>query len=393
MSQSADRALYLLQTYIAQTATDAEKRELMDYMLEAEDSMELKACMLDVWEHSGEQPQASQVDWDDMFKRIINEDKVITMPVKTINRWRRRVAAAAILLFLLTGTYFIISRPDKGKEDNISQVIAFHDVKAPETNKATITLENGNIVSLDNALNGLLAAEGNVSIIKLSDGRLVYQPGKGSLVKKVSFNTLYNPKGSRVVDMTLSDGSRVWLNAGSSITYPVVFTSEERVVKIEGEAYFEVEHHTAWPFKVHKNEMTVTVLGTRFNISAYQEEPLLVTLLEGSVNVNKGTDRVVLKPGQQAAVESRITINDNVNTEAVMAWKQGYFELEGASVRKIMNQLSRWYDVPVVYEGPAPDRIFGGQLSHTSSLSDIIKVLQAGNLNIKFNGKEIIVAK
>lgn len=393
MSPSADRITILLQSYISGTATVAEKQELMNHMLDAEDSEALQLCIRETWELSRTGAAANQVDWDSMFDRIINNDKVIAMPAvpgKSFRLWTR-IAAAAILLLLLAGSYFIILRKDPEPEQ-VTLVKPAEDVKAPVVNKATITFENGSVVALD-SMNGLLAEESGVRIVKLSDGSVVYQNKNGETVKKVLHNTLHNPKGSRVVDMTLTDGSRVWLNAGSSITYPVIFTGEERLVTVKGEAYFEVKHDAARPFKVHNNEMMVTVLGTRFNVSAYEGEPLLVTLLQGSVKLNKGTAEALLKPGQQADITSAITVNNNVNTEAVMAWKQGYFELEGASVKKIMNQLSRWYDVPVVYDGVITERKFGGQLSHTSSLSDIIKVLQAGNLDIKFNEGKIIVGK
>lgn len=393
MSQSADRITHLLQSYISGTATVTEKQELMNHMLDAEDSEALRLCIREAWELSFTGTAANQVDWDSMFERIINDDKVITMPAvprKGFRLWTR-IAAAAILLLLLAGSYFIITRKDPEPEQ-VTLVKPVEDVKAPKANKATITFENGSVVALD-SMNGLLAEEPGVRIVKLNDGSVVYQTQNGETVKNVLHNTLHNPKGSKVVDMTLTDGSRVWLNAGSSITYPVVFTGEDRSVTVNGEAYFEVKHHATRPFKVHKGEMTVTVLGTRFNVSAYGEEPLLVTLLQGSVKVNKGITEALLKPGQQADLTSAITINNNVNTEAVMAWKQGYFELEGASVKNIMNQLSRWYDVPVVYDGVIPERKFGGQLSHTSNLSDVIKILQAGNLNIKFNEGKIIVGK
>lgn len=392
MSQSADRITYLLQSYLSGTATVMEKQELMNHMLDAEDSEALRRCIREAWELSRTGTAANQVDWDSMFDRIINEDKVITMPAVPGKRfrWWARIAAA-ILLLLLAGSYFTITRKDPEPEQ-VNLVKPVEDIQAPTTNKATITFENGNVVALD-SMNGLLAEDAGVRIVKLSDGRVVYQNKNGETVKNVLHNTLHNPKGSRVVDMTLTDGSRVWLNAGSSITYPVVFTGEERSVSVKGEAYFEVKHDAIRPFKVHKNEVTITVLGTRFNVSAYEGEPWLVTLLQGSVKVNKGITKALLKPGQQADITSAVTVNNKVNTEAVMAWKQGYFELEGASVKKIMNQLSRWYDVPVVYDGVIPERKFGGQLSHTSSLSDIIKILQAGNLNIQFNEGKIIVGK
>jgi transmembrane sensor len=192
--------------------------------------------------------------------------------------------------------------------------------------------------------------------------------------------------------MTLSDGTQVWLNAGSSVTYPVAFTGYERKVMITGEAYFEVAHNAAKPFIVSKGAMSVKVLGTHFNVNAYDDEAAIkVTLLEGSVEVSNAKVKQLLKPDQQAEVNSMIAINDNVNIDAVMAWKNGFFHFGNTGFGDVMKQVSRWYDVEVVYSGQVPERTFGGEIPREANLSQLIQILNESKINCRVEGKKLII--
>ena len=270
-------------------------------------------------------------------------------------------------------------------------------MKAPETNKAMITLANGQKVYLDSAVNGTLAMQGNVKLVKLANGQIAYQTASGETINEIKYNTLTNPRGSKVIDMTLADGSQVWLNAGSSVTYPVAFVGNERRVAITGEAYFEVAHNTAMPFKVSKGEMEVTVLGTHFNVNAYDDESdIKVTLLEGSVKVIKGPStgsglQTVLKPGQQAQVTNEVKVVNDADLEQVMAWKNGLFNMKGTDLAALMRQVARWYDVQVSYEGPQQQKSFGGSINRDVDLSDVLKALEQYGIHFRMEKGKVII--
>ena len=243
---------------------------------------------------------------------------------------------------------------------------------------------------LDSASNGSLATEGNTRIEKLSDGQIVYT---GKETGEMEYNTLTVPRGSKIASITLSDGTKVWLNSSSSLTYPVAFAGNERDVKISGEAYFEVAHNAAKPFKVIKGETLITVLGTHFNVNAYEDESSIkVTLLQGAVKVDRGTLTKLLKPGQQAQVSSDIKINNEVNVDEVMAWKNGEFQFgEAADIHSIMREIARWYDVDIEYKGDISGHI-GGTISRDENVSQVLSMLEmTGAVKFLIEGKKIVV--
>ncbi len=344
--------------------------------------------------------------WKRLEATVDKESLEAVVPVHRIHLLRRswfRYAAVAILLIgLTTAIVFTVNRPRNFSETNIAKVQA-NDVKAPEKNKARITLADGKTISLDSLKSGLLAQQNNVKLVKLADGQIAYQSEDGMVVKELQYNTLSNPRGSNVIDMTLSDGSHVWLNAGSSVTYPVAFVGNERRVKISGEAYFEISHDASRPFKVGKADMEVTVLGTHFNVNAYDDESdIKVTLLEGSVKVTsiQHQESKSIRPGQQAVILSSnqqpgnvtgITVNSGVNLDEVMAWKNGVFNFNKLSLQEVLRQLSRWYDVEVVYEGNVAPKKFGGESPRNLDLSEILEGLQAIGMHFQIDGKKLIV--
>jgi ferric-dicitrate binding protein FerR (iron transport regulator) len=316
------------------------------------------------------------------------------------NRRRRLgwVAAAAVLVAGITTALIVSSvrRSSAPRQDVASQPLP-SDVKAPRTSRATITLANGQQVALDSLNKGLLALQGNIKLVKLSDGQIAYQAASGQIIREALYNTLYNPRGSKVINITLSDGSHVWLNAGSSINYPVAFVGKERKVAITGEAYFEVFHDASRPFYVRKGNVEVKVLGTHFNVNAYDDEASIkVTLLEGAVRVLN----VTLSPGQQALVavtgrkddeNASLHIISNPDLEAVMAWKEGLFNFNKVPLQDVLRQLARWYDVDVEYQGAVTTKILGGEMQRDLNLSEVLDGLRDIGVHFRIEGKKLIV--
>ena len=299
----------------------------------------------------------------------------------------RMVAAASVLFVIFFGTYFYVTKPSS--KTLVNQPIVKKDVMAPSSSKATITLANGQIVALDGISSGtLVASQGAVNVMKTEDGQIVY---KGTS-KEIAYNTLYNPRGSKVISLRLNDGSIVWLNSQSSIRYPVAFVGDERQVEITGEAYFEVGKNLTKKFIVASNGLNIEVLGTHFNVNSYNDNKnIKVTLLEGSVKIIKGAGTFILKPGQQAQVANEIQVLNGANIESVMAWKNGFFSFSGTSVEELMNILGRWYNVEIVFNKSIPNRQFGGQIATSANLSQVVKVLNESELKCALlNGKLVI---
>ncbi len=288
----------------------------------------------------------------------------------------RMVAAASVLFVIFFGTYFYVTKPSS--KTLVNQAIVKKDVMAPLSSKATITLANGQIVELDAISSGtLVASQGAVNVMKTEDGQIVYR----GTSKEIAYNTLYNPRGSKVISLRLNDGSIVWLNSQSSIRYPVAFVGDERQVEITGEAYFEVAKNLTKKFIVASNGLNIEVLGTHFNVNSYNDNKnIKVTLLEGSVKIIKGGGTCILKPGQQAQVAKEIQVLNGANIESVMAWKNGFFSFSGTSVEELMNILGRWYNVEIVFNKSIPNRQFGGQIAKSANLSQVVKVLNESEL-------------
>lgn len=300
-------------------------------------------------------------------------------------RWVR-YAAAAILIFIVGAylwNYTQKERPSRAAPDPYA---VKNDV-LPGGDRAVLTLSNGKQVMLDDAANGVLATEGNAKVIKQKSGQIVYSTASGIRNKEVLYNTMSTPRGGQY-QLTLPDGSRVWLNAMSSITYPVLFSAKTRNVSITGEAYFEVEKNPAQPFIVKTRAESITVLGTHFNIRAYENEgPVKTSLLEGSVKV---ADQI-LKPGQ-AFVNGKIV---TTSVDQDVAWKNGYFNFNGADLQVVMQQLERWYDIEVVYKGQSsPGKYqFHGEMQRSLRLSQVIRILNAMEIQFNIEGKKLIVTQ
>jgi len=301
------------------------------------------------------------------------------------------MAAAAVLVFIVCGLWFLVGREGDGKPSVAVTPKVKQDI-APGGDKAILTLADGTQVVLDTANNGALTKQGNVTVIKLN-GQLAYNK-QGGIPTEVLYNTISTPRGGQY-QLVLSDGSKVWLNAESSLRFPTAFAGKERRVELTGEGYFEVAHNAEKPFHVKVNDMEVQVLGTHFNINSYSdEEAVKTTLLEGSVKVSKGDKMVLLHPGQQAVVQpegAEIKVGYDVDTEEVVAWKNGLFVFNNTPLATIMKQLERWYDVEVVYQGKVPQDRFNGSISRNNNLSEVLKVLEYSDIKFRVEGKTITV--
>ncbi|MNK02934.1 fec operon regulator FecR [compost metagenome] len=346
--------------------------------------------------------QELEADLKDLQGRIAK-----THVVKRINLWPRVAIAATILCFLSISFYFYT----KLKNNNdITQIAADKDIAAGK-NKAILTLANGAKISITDALNGDLVKESGVVISKTSDGQLVYKvtdkttSSTGSLK---GYNTIETPRGGQY-QVVLPDGTNVWLNALSSITFPEKFTNiSERSVELKGEAYFEVVKDKKRPFIVKTDRQEIEVLGTHFNINSYTDEQKSVTtLLEGSVKVapvrmEKGKADVVLhnlstiiSPGQQAS-STRQDIKVNLaDLDQVMDWKNGDFIFKKESLAGIMRKVSRWYDVRVECDkGIDQNQTFSGSVSRSKNISEVLKIMQsAGQLRFDIVGKKVLITK
>ncbi|WP_341835870.1 FecR domain-containing protein [Chitinophaga pollutisoli] len=311
--------------------------------------------------------------------RILFHHQQEPTPVRRMRWW---YAAAAVLALAIAIPYGW--KLWKGKQPAGTTASITHDV-APGKEGAILTLGNGEEIVLDSLGNGLVASQQGTRIT-LQNGSLAYDD---AAAKDITFNTMTTPRG-RKFQLVLPDGTKVWMNAGSTLRYPTAFTGAERRVEMSGEAYFIVAKDAKHPFFVNVQGKTdVQALGTEFNINAYADEQhIQATLLEGSVRVRNGGASRVLTPGQQARIaqaDGAMTIVQP-DLDQVTAWKAGYFKFEGAPLREVMRQLARWYDIDIIYEGNVPDQIFEGELPQSLQLSQVIRILT--KVNIKFRIEE-----
>ncbi|MCU7549912.1 FecR domain-containing protein [Chitinophagaceae bacterium LB-8] len=308
-----------------------------------------------------------------------------------------RWAAAAILFFAIAGTgwYLSSNRTPASAPVQISRAVKV----VPGGNRAILTLSDGSQVILDSVANGVIGKEENVQVIKLQDGKLAYNDGSPSAApdSKPVYNTISTPRGGQY-QVTLPDGTAVWLNSASSITFPTSFTGDERTVTITGEAYFEVAHQVQAggkrvPFVVDAMGNKTTVLGTHFNINAYADEgPVRTTLIEGSVQVSSGAVSAVLRPGEQSRLGKNSYAITQPDLEEVLAWKNGKFLFRKTDAKAIMRQISRWYDVDIHYKGDLSGILFSGSISKKDNIEKLVEILELdGRIHFELKGRDMTV--
>jgi len=373
--------------------TSKEMQWLLNY-LQNSDGTELIQLMQkhfsdDLENSKGISPEASRKIFKAIHQKIRLESKTVKRRVIPV----RRIAIAASVIGLLLMSAFLLSNK-VGKKEIVTGGVnnqRFKDDVSPGGDKAILTLADGSAVVLDEAQNGTLAQQGSSKVIKLG-GKIMYDPANKNS-KEIVYNTITTPNGGQY-QLELPDGSLVWLNSTSSIHFPTSFAGKERRVEITGEAYFEVAKNRDMPFIVTVNNAEVQVLGTHFNVNAYNdEENVKTTLLEGSVKFVSGDNISMLKPGQQSQLTNNglIKVLNNVDVEEVVAWKNGMFDFENAGIEIVMRQLSRWYDVEIEYNGKTDD-LFIAEMRRNIKLSDALKALElTGKVKFDIQGKKIIV--
>jgi len=375
--------------------------EEVEWLMQAFDAGEnedlLRSLVLHQLESSSV-PGDNSAAVDQVYARLSEHIRESASPGRTggtirMYRLLKNLAVAASILALLGAGYWMFYARRLEKKPLVpdsEKTIAVKDF-APGGDKAVLTLANGSSILLDSAHNGTLTRQGDTRVLKLANGQLAYRAPTAEQSATL-YNTVATPKGGQY-QVTLSDGTRVWLNAASSLRFPTAFAGAERKVEVTGEVYFEVAHNTM-PFIVKKGDMEVRVLGTHFNINAYEDETdMKVTLLEGKVNITQRKDQQLLSPGQQARIKTgeAIAVNSTVNLETVMAWKNGLFDFNSADIKTIMRQISRWYNIEVAYEGNIPDRQFSGKISRNTNASNVLKILELSNIHFKMEHERIVV--
>lgn len=371
-----ERVQYLVQRFFDNACTPEEKEELAAWINMSGNDEPLKALLQDAWQQHT--PNAAMPE--DMSQRLLTamfRDEEKTSRIRYL-RWA--AAAAAIVIAAVAGWWLMQTK------DPAPQIVENTSIE-PGSNGAVLTLSDGRTVVLDSLNNGVIATQGNTSVA-ISDGQLVYD-SKGP-AGTVAYNTMTTPRG-RQFQLVLPDGTNVWLNAASSITYPTSFSGTERKVSVTGEVYFEVAKNAALPFRVSIDNMnTVEVLGTHFNINAYKDDnQIRTTLLEGKVKVNQS----ILQPGEQAVSNenSAISIDRAIDLGQVMAWKNGIFNFRKASLPLVMKQLERWYNIDVQYIGKPPVMEISGKMDRGLSLQEILDFLYKSEVKYSMNGRTVTV--
>lgn len=321
-----------------------------------------------------------------MLQQISSHIAGQDVPGQHIRKFPYRWMAAAAVLVIFSAVWFFLNKANEPKTDRIA--VLKNAEANPGMNSAYLTLSNGQKIDLSTINNGVITNLNGVSASKSKDNMLVYEASPvqtSNAGNKLS--VLRTPAGGQY-EVILPDGTHVWLNAASTLSFPEQFGSNERRITLKGEAYFEVAHDATRPFRVNTSRQNIEVLGTHFNISAYDDEPrTLTTLLQGSVRVSSATKNMVIKPGEQAVSAERNDIRvQQANTRIALAWKNGMIAFEDASLRQIMRQVSRWYNIKVEFAGPENQEVFTGGVSRDSKLSSLLEILKANN--IRFSMRE-----
>ncbi|HTE28708.1 FecR family protein [Flavitalea sp.] len=387
-----DRLNYLLRGYQTKTLDAQEHQELLQ-LLEAK------------WQESGTGTSAPLVDWEKMFEDVIATPVLQTdRKVFTLNQpWFKYAAAILIIFGTISYVYLYNGRSAIQKEQKAT-ASKIHDV-APAGMKAMLTLADGSTIILDSVANGPLVRQGDFNVVKRTNGQLEYQalaplPDSSAAAasgftrntsdslqnnRVTGFNTMSTPKGGQF-QLRLPDGSRVWLNAASSITFPTAFVGKERTVSIQGEAFFEVAKDANMPFIVKiRNNDDVKVLGTKFNVNVYGDEPgAITTLIEGSIKIAGN----VMSPGY-AYNNGQLVRAD---TSKAVAWKNGLFNFNKSSLQQVMFEIARWYDVEVVYEKEVPNIQLWGKVGRDLSLTQVLSGLHDMHVNYRLEkGKRLVI--
>jgi transmembrane sensor len=426
------RLKYLLEKYLANSCSYSEMEELLGAMRDGAGEVPLNETLEAFWQEARGQKPARDVDSVALYRAIILREGEISRR----RRLRRRrmvrypTAGLAALLAVLFAAYLLTvlrHRPSKADKPVAAASNRFRNDVKPGGNRAVLVLASGQSIVLDSAGTGMLAVQGGMKVIKLNNGELQYRAGGDAQSEDAPvYNTITTPRGGQY-ELILQDGTKVWLNSQSALRFPTAFTGKERSVELSGEAYFEVAPHAVNPFRIYmlgqdsadkRFRKEIDVLGTSFNVMAYDEEKVVrTTLLDGAIRVGDEIGKRELKPGQQAewasvaggsewpspakvsgreseAESDAIRVKDDADVDAAVAWKNGFFSFDRSDIRTIMRQLSRWYDLKVTYNnnaGMGKQKLFWGGIQKNLPLSDVLNILEKSGVEFYVDGNNVIV--
>lgn len=401
MPNSTERFQYLFSRYAANQCTEAEMQEFFDQLRNL-DPEKVHPYMDIFYENIPAGTATEKIDWNDLYARITQE-QATAAPVRKLSMLQRIAVAAAILITVTATIWHFLP----SQKPAVPQLVRAEPADIPPgRDQAILTLADGKQVILDSTANGNIAEQGGIRILKQANGELSYLQQNGQPLSTGLLNTLSTPRGGQY-RLTLPDGSKVWLNAASSIRYPAAFGNKERRVEITGEAYFEVAKFRNLPFRVNTPSGEIQVLGTHFNVNAYANEPAeTTTLLEGKISLSTTGNQqsLILQPGQQAQyiqpaaqapdfLKNEIKVQ-NVDTGPVIAWTNNNFVFSNTSLGAAMRQIERWYDVEVILKGNIANEAIMASLSRDIPISRVMhKLSLTGHLHFTINGKKITVTR
>lgn len=400
-----ERIIAIMERAHARQATDEELQELADALDQDADGS--VTSFMEEWLEQDRPGIAlpGEERANAMMTDILEAGRIIDAPgdetsakISPLIRYGRVVAAAAAVLLLAGASYYFLWRQPVPTQPVIVSTGPGKPTPEglPAGKKAVLTLANGATLTLDEQHKDTITRQGNTAIVKEEEGRVVYQSGQIAATGLKLLNKVSTPRGGQY-RVDLADGTRVWLNAASSLLFPVDFNGSERVVELEGEAYFEVAQNSSQPFIVKAEQTTVQVLGTHFNVSAYGDETLQkTTLLEGKVQVLAGNARYQLQPGQQVIFDKKGTaakLVRNANIDEAVAWKNGYFQFSGADVTTLLRDISRWYNIEVVFHGEPTGCELSGKIDRNIRLPSIVAALREGGVHCTLEGNKLVVTQ
>ncbi len=386
--EQAFRVAYLVAGFLRNTLTDLEHTELDDWIAANMDNQRLFEQLIDEKNQAQWRREMEQIDTETALQNV--QQKLLPKKPLPMLRSSWLLAAAAVLLIVLVTSFFILRNHHTTETTGMAQNL--QPALLPGSDKAMLTLSDGTNIQLDSLQNGGTRRQGSVQFTKLDSGQLAYQQKQTVLLQQeLAFNTLSVPDGGQY-KLVLPDGTKVWLNAGSSLKYPTAFNMPKRVVELSGEAYFEVARDTLFPFVVKTKGTTVEVLGTHFNVNAYADEPVTsVVLEEGSVKLNNS---MVLKPGQVGMLDSSGRLSKSVaDIDMALGWKNGQFIFKETPVDVLMRQVARWYKADIIYQTNIQEH-FNAQIPRTASITELLRLLEGtGRLHFSVTDNKITVMK
>ena len=380
------RIRYLFDRYFTDSCTESERLEFLQVIREGRQDTVFLTVMQECWDRYAPEGRLPDEAGERVFEQVVR-------PRRRLGNGRWRWAASAAALLAACFGFLYLFKPKQPVTVPVARTVV-HDV-GPGGNRAILKLADGSTIVLDSAANGKLAEQGDVKVVKMQDGKLHYESTGQAALPALRYNTVSTPYGGKY-QVTLTDGTKVWLNAVSELTFPTAFVGATREVSIKGEAYFEVAPDAAHPFVVKVNDMKVDVLGTHFNIMAYDdEEAVRTTLLEGSVRVGGGAVSRSLTAGEQGVwnKKDKLDVLKEVDVEEVMAWKNGLFQYSRTGLPVIMRQIARWYNVQVRYvDSDVTSESFSGSIPCNENVSQVLKLLEmTGTVKFEVIGRTITV--